>query len=918
MCDMWKMSRVAAWAVVLAAVSALRLDAGTAEVRRDETRWILANAAVERVVETKPFLHTVSITNKLANPARRHAVESRGFVLSLDDNQLQLSAADFQVEEPRVEKTANAVQLIVGLNCPKHGAGVTVTYRLGNAAFYLRKQLEIDPGEHLLNWVDVESLRLDGLQLRRFDKEPMPFRGTPWNITVGRPLFAGRECFLGVEHPASVNSFDAQQWISLRQHPGRKGKVVSSPAVIGVCPDRPRQRLLDYFEQYIDENRARPVKRSVHWIAYFHAGMDDDFCREKIAVAEKVFRKRNVPLDLVLMDSGWTEPQSIMGISRARPDRLALMSKLVKERLGTKLGLHVITSGVKRMVDKDWLAAEGYDMIYHKDKQHGAYCFADPRVFKVFRDNLVRYVREYGIVSYKFDWGHFECPKAGHRGHLPGVEYGFEAGATNFVRVHQALREANPEIYLFNTGWYSPWWLRTYDAVFASGADYNFGLSGPPSYSTASLLCTWRDATIRGNIVRWSPFFPINSLMTVDPISYWWHVWDVRAESPLRPFTDYFLTACLRGTQMIEIYNNISAWSDAHADAAAAVLKWMKAHDDVILASTRYIGGDPLAGEPYGYAHFAKDGRGIIVVRNPSIELRKMTIPLGETAGMWPGEKAHVVRVVYPFTMALTETVRYGSTCEQSLWGHEARVLEVWPIDALPEPMPIGCRYTVARREPGKTTFRLGPCAKRLDVFSPVPPAGGKAVAGQPGRYSVGQVGAAAGAKSPPAVTKAMAGGVAAWPQGAGGPCNVSVNVPDGVWARVSFLVRQRGLQGAVTIDGKPVAADAPHIKLPDAKDRPRGERARASNWSLFGVELAPGKHQVAFRPAAAPKQGVLVLLDVRQNVPPEKTFELGHGAIERRDPVLLPQNWAWEVRHADALGPAAVTPAPKPKPAAP
>ncbi|HPB66500.1 MAG TPA: hypothetical protein PLW80_08055, partial [Spirochaetales bacterium] len=33
-------------------------------------------------------------------------------------------------------------------------------YSLGPGQFYIRKRLEIDPGEHLLNWVDVESLRL--------------------------------------------------------------------------------------------------------------------------------------------------------------------------------------------------------------------------------------------------------------------------------------------------------------------------------------------------------------------------------------------------------------------------------------------------------------------------------------------------------------------------------------------------------------------------------------------------------------------------------------------------------------------------------------------------------------------------------------------------------------------------------------
>ena len=172
-------------------------------------------------------------------------------------------------------------------------------------------------------------------------------------------------------------------------------------------------------------------------------------------------------------------------------------------------------------------------------------------------------------------------------------------------------------------------------------------------------------------------------------------------------FTDYFVMACLRGTQMTEIYNDISAWSDAHADTAAAVLKWIKAYDDIILASTRYIGGDPLEGEPYGYAHFTKDNRAIIVVRNPTIEQRTITIGLDERAGMWPSDKQYVVRTIYPYMETEPEAVRYGSICRQNLYGDEVRVLEILPLDNLPEPIPLGCRYQVVSRNANKTVFRI-------------------------------------------------------------------------------------------------------------------------------------------------------------------------------------------------------------------
>ena len=459
-----------------------------------------------------------------------------------------------------------------------------------------------------------------------------------------------------------------------------------------------------------------------------------------------------------------------------------------------------------------------------------------------FRDNLAGFVRQYGIAAYKFDWGHFACPAANHRGHLPGEVYGFEAGAANFAAAQRAFRQANPEIFLFNTGWYSPWWLWTYDAVFAAGADYNFGLSGPPSFSTASLLCTWRDATIRGNVVRWSPFFPVNSLMTVDPISYWWHVWELHAESPLRPFTDYFLTAAMRGTQMTEIYNNIAAWSDAHADAAVAILKWMKAHDDVLLASTRYFGGDPLAGETYGYAHFTRDGRGLVVVRNPTIGARQVEIPLDETAGMWPDGRQYVARVVYPFTMVLPQSFRYGDKCPQELGGDETRVLEFWPQDRLPEPMPVGCRYQVVARQTQKTTFRVAGAARRDRV--PQPGDARRACqAGQRAGALHACLSRAERAKTAPRAADDLR-------QATGRPARL---VADRARCRagtpVAAASRGRAWTDVSSLTASQSTTDAPHIRLPDAGQRDTGHARELR-------QAEPVRRELGRRAARGPLRG--------------------------------------------------------------
>ena len=326
------------------------------------------------------------------------------------------------------------------------------------------------------------------------------------------------------------------------------------------------------------------------------------------------------------------------------------------------------------------------------------------------------------------------------------------------------------------------------------------------------------DATIHGNIVRWSPFFPINSLMTCDPISYYWHIWRLSSESALRPFTDYFVTACLRGTQLTEIYNNIAAWSNEHADAAVAVLKWMKDNDEVILASTRYVGGDPLAGEPYGYAHFTKGNRGIIVIRNPSLQPHTMQILLDETAGMWPSKERYVIRVVYPFTKALPETVTYGSLCNRELGGHQVQVIEIWPLNKLPQPMPIGHSYQIVQHGPRTTTFRLNRDIEMLEFFSPVNILGADRIPGHANRFALQLSGKESVEPTSPVKPVEVTGHVDDLAY------VVSVNVPEGAYGRVSMLFSKPKLQGHMMLDGNLVVCDAPHLCLPDALGRAENE----------------------------------------------------------------------------------------------
>jgi len=795
--------------------------AGSVRVELRDDGFNLGNGFIERIVRLRPCLHTVSVKN--LQTGREFPVESEEFLIALDGGDLRLTSRDFKpAGKPScTDLSGGGKEVRCRLADAGHGVQVEVAYWIsGESDFWTRKRLRVDAGDRLVNWIEVERFKFaadgkgDSPKLKRFDREKMPFPSRPWDITAGRPLYAGREVFLGLEYPAGHNDFDEDGVISLRHYPGRRGPILSRPAVIGVAPDRPCERLNDKFLEYIDRIRARPVKRSVQWVAYFHVGVSDELALEKMRVAKQTFTDRGVHLDCVLMDSGWTDGKSIMRISPKRPDRPGQIRDLARKYLNAGLGLHVITSGVKPMVDKDWLAEQGYDLIWHKSARDGAYCMGDPRVQKEFQSNLVRYVKDYDIAAYKFDWGYFNCGCAGHRGHLPGVEYGLEANADNFIKTLEALRAVKPDIFLFNTGWYSPWWLMYYDAIFSAGGDYNFSLASCPAFATCSALGTRRDAVVRGNLVQWSPFYPLSSLMHCSPINHWWHKWNARYKEPLDRFADYVLMSYLRGSQMTEIYLNIAALTDEHRDVLASIMNWAAKHDEVLLAGTRYIGGDPMAGEVYGYAHFTKDGRGIIGLRNPHVIPQKFELKLGEECGLRPTEGRHRLRTLYPYCSVLPARPKWGESVPLELPGHEVLVIEVTPAGGREEP--------------------------------PSPPR--KTVAGTP------EVRSAELRVAESAVTGRF-----------------EAAVPAGVRASLVLLAERRRLTARIWVNGKEVEPEAPHIQVEDSKEPARTYDGKVyeqrdacglsikGNWSLFRTPLPPGRDEVSFEMRCADLQRIRI-----------------------------------------------------------
>lgn len=667
-----------------------------------ESEAAMQNKYIRReFIISKGVPQTIRLVNNLTGKAV--VVQSDEFSIILDSGKCKLRIHDFSSVRPPTMENTQPGSGILSFNLIHVPTNIemVLTYWLGQDDFYMRKKLTLRAREHTVDMIAVEQMQINAGTIKRFDIS-VPFTANgPWATPIGRPLYMENEFFLGLEYPAGYNQCDEKNEISLRHYPGKSGEITSKSAVIGVAPNTVNNRIDDWFGRYIDRIRAHPLRRYVEWIDYCND--TDDYVREMFEVAQKTFTNRGVQLDAALVDGGWEDPQGVMVPHRDRPHRLELCRELSQKNLLCNIGLHINTHAGRTSVDEKWLGEQGFDMIGGK-----YYCGADPRIRKLFTQNLVDYIQKHDVVSFKFDWGNFNCDRDGHRGHRAGLVYGREAITDAFLESLHQFREVKPDIFLYNTGWYSPWWLMEYDAVFSSGGDYNYSLAGPPAFSENDALCSWRDGAIIHNVAQGSPFFPLSSLMNVDPITSGWHDDTIRRDTgPLERFSDYLVMSVLRGCMMTEIYMNILNFTDEQRDVLAKVLKWQRANDDILLSSSRWILGDPLKNEVYGYSHFKKDNHGLIGVRNPGIDERRVNVRLDESLGVQHAGNSVVGKVIYPYRETLPGTYSYGDSFTFELQEHEVKVFEFVPTQSIQEPIITKLRYSVTKHDSGKIAYKI-------------------------------------------------------------------------------------------------------------------------------------------------------------------------------------------------------------------
>ena len=170
-------------------------------------------------------------------------------------------------------------------------------------------------------------------------------------------------------------------------------------------------------------------------------------------------------------------------------------------------------------------------------------------------------------------------------------------------------------------------------------------------------------------IVKRGPLYPLNSLM-VQGICYAQLGTATRMANDLKDIKDEIWMLFGSGTQLQELYVTPGMMTPPMWDALAEATTWSRDNADV-LVDVHWIGGDPGAGEVYGYASWSPR-KGILVLRNPSEKKAPFEVDVRETFELPQGA---------PERYRVSEAIlRAGHPHVFELEPFEALVLEALPI----------------------------------------------------------------------------------------------------------------------------------------------------------------------------------------------------------------------------------------------
>ncbi len=525
------------------------------------------------------------------------------FSLGMADGTAVAADAMRVVGEPRVESlpaepgAARLSERVAGRQLTVHlrdGAGhLEATWRavLRNGSRYLRQEVTLQArgAEVPITRITLVDLHAPGATLT----------GT----VKGSPVVFG-DWYVGFEHPLSTSAVEGDRVTCAlpRTLPVRPGAPIVVSSVIGAV--RPGQLRRDFLA-YVERERAHPYRTFLHYNSWYDLGYFSKYTEAQAlavidAFGEALHVRRNVVLSSYLFDDGWDDPHTLWGFGPGFPHGFTNLRREAAE-YGAAPGVWLSPWGGYGKPKQERLK---YGKAQGFETNKGGFALSGPKYYKRFHDTCVEFIREYGVNQFKID-GTGNASTV-----IPGSRFDSDFDAA--IALIGDLRRIKPDLFVnLTTGTYpSPFWLRYADSTWRGGDDHSFAGIG----TWRQQWMTYRDAATHRYVVKRGALYPLNSLMLHGLIyaRYAEHL----ADDPGHDFNDEIRVYFGNGTQLQEMYVTPAYLDSSNWDTLAESAMWSRRNAGT-LVDTHWVGGDPDALEPYGWAAWAP-ARATLTLRNPS------------------------------------------------------------------------------------------------------------------------------------------------------------------------------------------------------------------------------------------------------------------------------------------------------------
>ena len=472
-------------------------------------------------------------------------------------------------------------------------------------------------------------------------------------IVDGSPVVAGN-MFFAAEHPMSKSRLLAASdaaagprfTCSYEVHGGlRSGPERPFRALVGVTPPGQLRR---GFLYYLERERAQPYRPLLHYnngseigaeywsrrtfgtpeeAASFRRSQQQVWLDTIEAFGRELVQQRQVVVDSFAHDHEWDDENLVWQFHEGYPDGFR-PAQQVAEKFGSHVGVWLSPSG--GYPGKEFRLATGAKQGFETFRN--GLTLAGPRYFARVRAACEGMIEQYGVNYFKFDG-------FGAGNNQPGAA-DCASDVEALLDLIVLLRKKKPDVFINpSTGsWPSPFWLLYCDSIWRQGADTNLQGKG----SARQRWTTYRDGQILHGTLARGPLYPVNSLMIhgvfINHLPLEGNPYD--PANPRPTYDEREITAEIRsffgtGVNLQEMYIAPDLMTPRTWDVLAEAARWARRNADV-LVDTHAIGGDPLAGEVYGWAAWTPE-KAIVSLRNPDDRPADFVLDLAQAMELPPG-----------------------------------------------------------------------------------------------------------------------------------------------------------------------------------------------------------------------------------------------------------------------------------------